>query len=159
MRNKKRFIIWSIITVVIMLIIFFMSAQPADNSQEQSDLVLWLLHKIGMAENITDSGEAFFLFVSIRKIAHMTIFFALAFSMNIAIYNVRHFTNSTTETITLIGSYIYAALDELHQTFVPGRAGMITDTMIDLIGIVIAILILTIYRMIKNNNRAHVEEL
>ena len=158
MRNKRRFIIWSIITVVIMLIIFILSAQPAVDSQEQSDFVLWILHKLGIAEGVSDSGEAFFFFVSIRKIAHMSLYFALGFAMNIAVYNVRHFRNSITESITLVCSYIYACLDELHQTFVPGRAGMISDTMIDLIGIVIAILILTIYRMYKNNHRAQVED-
>ena len=87
----------------------------------------------------------------------MSLYFALGFAMNIAVFNVRHFSNSVTESITLVGAYLYACLDEIHQIFVPGRAGMITDTMIDLIGIVVAILILTIYRMMKNNNRAQVE--
>tara|TARA_Y100000310_G_scaffold252325_1_gene259012 strand:- start:264 stop:623 length:360 start_codon:yes stop_codon:yes gene_type:complete len=38
-------------------------------------------------------------------------------------------------------SYLYALSDEFHQTLVPGREGKITDTFIDLFGIVIGIFI------------------
>lgn len=36
-------------------------------------------------------------------------------------------------------SYLYAISDELHQSFVPGRMGKFSDTIIDLIGIYIGI--------------------
>ena len=38
-------------------------------------------------------------------------------------------------------SYLYALSDELHQAFVPGREGKIIDTIIDLLGIVIGIIV------------------
>ena len=146
MRNKKRFIIWSIITVLIMLIIFFMSAKPAVDSQDQSDFVLDLLHSIGLAKGVTDSAVPFFWIISIRKIAHMLEYFALGFAMNIAVYNVREFSNKSTAVISMVIAYLYSCTDEIHQVFVPGRAGMIEDTLIDLFGIAVAILLLTIIR-------------
>lgn len=158
MRNKRRFIVWGIITVLIMLIIFFMSAKPAVDSQDQSDFVLDMLHSIGIAKGVTDSAVPFFWIISIRKIAHMLEYFALGFAMNIAVYNVREFSNISTAVISMVIAYLYSCTDEIHQVFVPGRAGMLSDTLIDLIGIVTAILILVIYRMIKNNNRAQIEK-
>lgn len=129
-----------------MLVIFFMSANTADDSQGQSDLVLDMLHSIGLAKGVTDSAVPFFWIISIRKIAHMLEYFALAFSMNIAVYNVREFSNIRTAIISMVISYLYSCTDEIHQIFVPGRAGMVQDTLIDLMGIAVAILLLTIIR-------------
>jgi VanZ family protein len=39
----------------------------------------------------------------------------------------------------------YACTDEFHQLFVPGRAGLITDVLIDSIGAVFITLILHLY--------------
>ena len=37
---------------------------------------------------------------------------------------------------------LYACTDEIHQLFVPGRAGMVTDVMIDSIGVTLISIIL-----------------
>jgi len=47
----------------------------------------------------------------------------------------------------LIFSFSYAVFDELHQLFVFGREGKITDVGIDVVGIILALLF---YRMVKN---------
>ncbi len=39
-------------------------------------------------------------------------------------------------------SVLYAALDEVHQSFVPSRAGSVWDVMIDTAGAVAAVLVL-----------------
>lgn len=41
--------------------------------------------------------------------------------------------------LSAIISYLYALSDELHQSFIPGRMGKFSDTIIDLIGIYIGI--------------------
>lgn len=50
---------------------------------------------------------------------------------------------------TIIISYLYSLSDEIHQTFIAGRSGRLKDTLIDLIGIIIGLLILKQLRKIK----------
>ena len=44
--------------------------------------------------------------------------------------------------ISLIIGIIYASSDEIHQSFVPERSPMITDVMIDTMGVMLGILII-----------------
>ena len=48
---------------------------------------------------------------------------------------------------TIIG-IIYACSDEIHQSFVPGRSPMITDVMIDTMGVILGILLITTIKLI-----------
>lgn len=50
---------------------------------------------------------------------------------------------------TGIASVIFSALDELHQYYVPGRCGCVTDVMIDSIGIAIALIIILIAGLLR----------
>jgi VanZ family protein len=45
----------------------------------------------------------------------------------------------------IITAYLYAVSDELHQYFVPGRTSRFRDTMIDLLGISLGLLILKLF--------------
>jgi VanZ family protein len=54
---------------------------------------------------------------------------------------------------TIIIAYLYALSDEIHQTFIPGRSGRLRDTLIDLIGIFLGLIILKQLRKIKFINR------
>lgn len=55
---------------------------------------------------------------------------------------------------TIIYSYLYAVTDEIHQNFTPGRGPKLTDTLFDLIGILVGIyfvyLIQKHFKKIKN---------
>lgn len=42
---------------------------------------------------------------------------------------------------TLITAYLYACTDEIHQYFVAGRTSKFTDTLIDLLGIILGIIL------------------
>lgn len=44
-----------------------------------------------------------------------------------------------------IAAYVFALTDELHQTTVPGREGKFEDTLIDILGIIIGLVILKIF--------------
>lgn len=44
---------------------------------------------------------------------------------------------------SLLASLLYAASDEFHQSFIPGRNARITDVLIDFFGAIIGILLLT----------------
>ena len=80
MKNKRLIISWSLL-IGWMLLIFFMSNQPADISTKQSDLVIKIFSTIGIDLN-THLGEiASFV---VRKAAHFTEYFILyCFSINV----------------------------------------------------------------------------
>ncbi|MDD2482910.1 MAG: VanZ family protein [Candidatus Shapirobacteria bacterium] len=55
--------------------------------------------------------------------------------------------------LVVLIAYLYAISDEVHQSFVPGRTSRFRDTLIDLIGILIGILIFnSFYFFINNKN-------
>ncbi len=56
--------------------------------------------------------------------------------------------------VTLLATVLFASLDELHQRFVGGRAGQVTDVLIDSIGIVIACALLTLLQL-KPRKKLH----
>lgn len=113
----------------------------------------------GDYKNMTPEEQAEFVAkidVFVRKSAHFAEFAALGF-----------FLASDTKLFGLkpqIGipaafsvGVIYAASDEIHQLYVPGRAGMFADVLIDsggvLFGCGIAVLVFMIIRKIKNKKR------
>ena len=56
-------------------------------------------------------------------------------------------------SFSLIGGMIYAMLDEIHQAFIPGRGALITDVMLDSLGVMtgifICLLIIKLYKSLK----------
>lgn len=51
--------------------------------------------------------------------------------------------------ISMIIGVIYAATDEIHQAFVPGRGPLVTDVILDSIGVLTGIcIVLLVYKII-----------
>lgn len=46
-------------------------------------------------------------------------------------------------------SLVFAASDEYHQTFIPGRFGVLSDVAIDSIGIILAVIILKAFEFLR----------
>ena len=90
----------------------------------------------------------------VRKLAHMTEYFLLAVSVSfpLYVYGVRGLWLPI-----LAGGFCvaFAALDEYHQLFVPGRGGQLRDVFIDLSGSALALalclLILGLWRTRRGN--------
>lgn len=137
--NKKRK--WNLFLMIgFMLFIFYMSSQTGDDSTKQSNFILDTFASLGINLN-----ESFGNFASIiiRKGAHFTEYMILSF----LIYNVITDyikVNKKVYIYTILGVFVYAVTDEIHQLFVPGRAGMIQDVMIDTSGGLAGSLILMI---------------
>ena len=74
--------------------------------------------------------ERFLLFKSLHLIEYAILGF-------LVIYPI------TKVTPSIVISYIYAISDEFHQSFTPGRGPKFTDTLFDLVGILIGIFIFT----------------
>ena len=78
--------------------------------------------------------------VSGKITAHFSIYAALGLSV-ISLTFTYDIKNKKRILITLISGVLYAISDEIHQTFIPGRSGQVTDVMIDSAGIILSILI------------------
>ena len=65
----------------------------------------------------------------IRKTAHFTIYAALGFFSSLTAGRRKIFSKSSLGIVLFC--FAYAVSDEIHQYFVPGRACMFTDMLID----------------------------
>lgn len=73
----------------------------------------------------------------VRKYAHFTLFFTLGLISSL--YAAAVFRKKRTALIfTLMLCLFWAALDEIHQLYVPGRDGRVTDVLIDMSGSLLA---------------------
>lgn len=90
----------------------------------------------------------------VRKCAHVTEYMVLS----LLIYNVLVVfdTKKSKMIITFLGTSIYAMSDEFHQLYIPGRSGEVRDVLIDMIGFIVAILIIYVLKWLwrkKNEKR------
>ena len=143
MKNKRLIVSWSLL-IGWMLLIFFMSNQPADISNKQSDLVINLFSAIGIDLN-THLGElASFV---VRKGAHFTEYFIL-YCFSIAV--CRYYVDIKKATIYCLFIVLgYAISDEVHQYFIPGREMAIRDVAIDFLGGVLGFIVNWIIYKVK----------
>ncbi len=145
----KKIFTW-IAVILWMAVIFMFSAQPASQSGDLSKGIIYkLIEFIGGFSNIPvfslDNSESFAEIIGVldhvvRKLAHFTIFAILG----ALVYNLVHlYTYIGWKAVVITASVclLYAVSDEVHQLFVPGRAGMIKDVFIDFSGSSAAILI------------------
>ncbi|MBY0757329.1 VanZ family protein [Clostridium sardiniense] len=146
----KKLISW-IILIGWMIFIFYMSNQPADVSNGQSDFVLNLVESLGF--NISASYVDIAITI-IRKGAHFTEYLIL----NLLYFNMLRFYISNKKALiySIILSFIYASTDEFHQRFVEGRAGKFTDVLIDTSGAATGSIIAFIIIKIKEIKKAKV---
>jgi VanZ family protein len=124
-----------------MLLIFCLSNQPADESSNLSDsLIMRIFKAVGIKIPVK----------VVRKAAHAIEFGSLAFLFS------SFFTALKKENwhlISLALTFFYACTDEVHQIFIPGRAGRISDVLIDttgaLFGIAVYFIIVKILEQVR----------
>lgn len=146
--------------VVMCAFIFFMSSLPADDSTELSMGVVW--HIIGfivpgydqmtLAEQLQWQQA---LDHPVRKVAHFLEYALLGALMMNLVFQVARFRDGASENRSdcakssissalhplVVAAWAmataYAITDEVHQIFVPGRACMVTDVLIDAAGVLL----------------------
>ena len=135
-----------------MILIFHLSHQPAAMSTEVSDS--WTGWIAGILSHLffwIDEGKlsAFLLehVEYVRKAAHIFEYLVLGFLASI---NCREYFNKRTLLVPFIFCIVYALSDEIHQLFIPGRAGKAADVLIDSFGALVGILL---YHLIKRNEK------
>lgn len=132
--NISLLIIW-------MIFIFVMSSFSATESTNQSDIIVTAI------SNTINISNIHLLTVTIRKLAHITEYLILG----ILTYNVYKNYNKSI-CISILICFLYAISDEIHQIFIPGRSGQITDILIDTIGALLGIILITNINKKSNKN-------
>lgn len=152
-----------VLLVLWLVLIFVMSSEPAvQSTQTSSKFVLKFIdifyrnfNKYSTQQQNEIINTITFI---VRKAAHFLEYFILGLlSAGIAAtYNSRK--RYFKYTLSTIFSVIYAAGDEIHQYFVPGRACKITDVFIDAAGSICAIvLIVVLLNVIKKRKTGEID--
>lgn len=104
-------------------------------------LVIFLLSSVEGSNQATDPS---FLFYASRKGAHVFEYFVLAI-LFLRSFEVHKMTDREKVMSAIIFPLTYAVSDEVHQLFVLGRTGKLTDVGFDLFGIALAIVIWNVW--------------
>ena len=141
--KEKRKLIWKrwilgVLIVLNLVAIFAFSAQPAEKSDHTSNKLSG-----AVIESVNKDFEKLpprkqeslivKLAAPLRKVAHMLEFGVLGILIFLFLLTWRGRVPER-YLITLAFVLVYAATDEWHQLFVPGRGGLITDVLIDFAG-------------------------
>ena len=166
---KKTYVIISLILVIVwMVIIFFLSEMPSNESNGNSKRIV---NKIIEETIETSANETVQKSTSnasstkaqkknneileninyiFRKIAHAGVYFVLSILVLNLLLQIRNKLDIKFIMLNIVCCFAYACTDEFHQLFVDGRTGQFMDVGIDTIGAVFGALIYYfIYRLIR----------
>lgn len=138
-----------IFTISWMIVIFYLSHQPASVSSELSGSFVDMIVTISSYFPFTIDPSIIHFFI--RKSAHFIAYFILGLFM---IHTFRlMYTLTTASVMIAFGmTVLYAISDEVHQRFIPGRSGEVRDVLIDsvgsLMGIGVYLLLYFIYQKV-----------
>lgn len=151
MKRKTWAYIWTADALIWMVVIFMKSAEPYQEQDmrpflknwiSEERLTSWLPHISFTYDGhpVTWQKPYDMLEFFIRKAGHVAEFALLMLFVTLVLLSWRKAFYPMLCLGTLI-SVGYAATDEWHQTFVPGRTGHVVDVLVDSIGIVLVALI------------------
>ncbi|ERJ11273.1 VanZ family protein [Haloplasma contractile] len=143
LKSPLAVISWGLV-LLWMAVIFYLSAQVADESSQLSSGITEVVGNT--IQRILpfkfDSEHLHFL---IRKGAHFTAYFILGL-LTINAFRVSGLNRKQDIQTALLVCILYAISDEIHQLYVPGRSGQVTDVLIDSAGAVTG---LGVYQVIR----------
>jgi VanZ family protein len=157
MPRSRLFLLWLAASCLWMTVIFLKSAE----SYQQQDLRPLLSEKLSAYElskwfphwEFTYDGQRVtwqqpydMLEFMIRKAAHVGTYAILTF-LWVRVFLAWPFRLFHSLCLSMIISLLYAASDEWHQSFVPGRTGHGIDIAVDAIGILLTALLFVIIRL------------
>lgn len=145
--NKRSVVVISwIVTLLWMLAIFSLSAQPRVQSNNLSTSITEKI--IEVVEIVVPSGELNIENLNhvMRKNAHFFAYLVLGILAVNAI-KVSGVSKPKSYALAIGICFIYAISDEVHQLFVPGRGGQLSDVVLDTIGGAVGI---GFYALVRN---------
>lgn len=156
MKSKKILIRYILIILIILncITIFNFSSEKSEKSQKTSGRVVNAIIEINPKTKNLNSKEKEKakenIAKPVRKTAHFTIYTILGILIFLCA-NTFKITNKKRILISIMLSFLYACTDEIHQLYVPGRAGQFKDVCIDTCGAIFGICIVYIILKYSNN--------
>ena len=141
---------YAILCIIWMLVIFWFSAQVADDSQEMSDFFVHLLDAVFSLDIMRNEIIRDMTSFLVRKAAHMSEYAVLAILFGLTI---REYKKEPWLLPALAATAAYAATDEFHQLFVPGRSGQLKDVLIDTAGVALGLVLLALILYLKRRRK------
>lgn len=130
-------------TILLMGLIFYLSAQPGEISRELSRTVTDQVHSSGIGNVVAPQWfDALNPHANLRKWAHLYLFFAFGAS---AAVTAKLWFSGKMRVISVPFCLIWAASDEVHQFFVPGRTALLQDVILDGAGIVAGTILVYVF--------------
>lgn len=156
---NKRQIFFGSLAILMMLLIFLFSSNEGDDSENMSYAVGRLLCSFFVSDfdELTEERQndiAGKIDYPIRKTAHMfeyallSLFLAGAMIKDFKVLKIKKFL-----PVIAVG-IVYAASDEIHQLFVPGRSGRVFDVFVDTLGMILALLALRLVCHIRSGKKS-----
>lgn len=155
-RERKNYLfrlIMILLTAGLIAFAFMHSSMNADESGAESAVTMGFLQNIlnalGINIELTDH--------IVRKLAHFAEYSAIGIMLMSTAYAFNKSRPYVFYTHILFAGLFTAVIDEAIQLNVPGRAGMITDVLLDFSGVVtgtvVMLILLTIYKAVRKKGR------
>ncbi len=154
MTNRTRKFFYIAPLVVWMSVIFFSSTNVGN-----SDHSFWLIHRLleiispEQARNLSHTTFAV-INIMVRKTAHVTEYAILTLLAVRAIQQGAPKLKKSAFFGAFLISAVYACSDELHQRFVGSRTSSPVDVAIDLVGVTVVIVGMTLFFALKSWERS-----
>ena len=153
MKRRIIFILSLLLTAAVLIAIFCFSAQSAPESNVVSKTLArflaekmpWLMRKYTLRQ----------LNNLLRKLAHFTLYFLLGCGLT-GLLRARE--KSLPALIAVPIGLLCAALDELHQSVVPGRGPGVRDVILDTCGVMVAVGLILLCIFIARRRKANKEQ-
>ncbi|MBR6275252.1 MAG: VanZ family protein [Lachnospiraceae bacterium] len=149
----NRFRIFALLSLCWMIVIFAYSAKNAERSTKDSNEIVEIIGEIVVEDFDELPPEEKQEFIDktdhiVRKMAHGLEYTLLGVLLLNAGLGLKNRKKWLVALVSLVIGSAYAASDEFHQLFVPGRAGMVTDWMIDTGGVIFGIIMVLVTGLI-----------
>jgi len=145
-----------VLVLMWMAFIFFLSSQPAQDSDKLSRSVARNILVIGEKTGILEHGTSEktelvnALNKKLRNIAHASVYTVLSMLFLNAVHGTR-IKGLKSYLFAFLFCVFYACTDEFHQSFVPGRSAQFFDLVLDCTGAAAGIGICGIKRIVELN--------
>ena len=145
MNRRYLFLLSLLLTAAVLALIFGFSAQPAPQSDGLSTrLAEWLSR---LAPWLAAKTDVRGLNRLLRKLAHFTLYFLLGCGLT-GMLRAQERVAAAPAAVAL--GVLFAALDEWHQAFVPGRGPGWGDVLLDSCGVAAAVGCIALASRLKN---------
>lgn len=156
--KRKIGFVWMVVTIVWMAVIFSFSAREADESAKMSHSVGKIVGRVVVSgfESWSDEKQEQFaekIDFPVRKCAHASEYAVLGILILGTAYSFSEDQRRMRIWLSWCVGTVYAATDELHQFFVPGRSCQLRDVCIDSAGVFAGVLLFSLIKYKIDKNR------